>query len=73
MEPAGRFIISEQGEGKEHTIHIFTDGSKNEHGVGSGSVIYMQSKLTRKLKHKLHDICPHNKAVKWQSLKDYMK
>jgi len=35
--------ISMQNKEKEHTIHIFTDGSKNEHGVGSGTAIYIQN------------------------------
>jgi len=43
--PADAVTISEQGQEKEHTIHIYTDGSKNEHGVGSGSAIYIQNKL----------------------------
>ena len=62
MDSPGRLRISDQGEEKEHTIHIFTDGSKNEHGVGSGSAIYIQNKLTRQLKHKLHERCSHNQA-----------
>jgi hypothetical protein len=41
-------------------IHIYTDKSKNEHGVGSGSAIYIQNKLIQQLKHKLHDRCSHN-------------
>jgi len=28
-------------EGKKHTIQIFTDGSKDEHGVGSEIAIYI--------------------------------
>jgi hypothetical protein len=40
--PAESVRISEQGQEKEHAIHIYTDGSKNEHGVGSGSAIYIQ-------------------------------
>jgi len=60
--PADAVRISEQGQEKEHTIHIDTDGSKNEHGVGSGYAIYLQNKLTRQLKHKLHDRCSHNQA-----------
>jgi hypothetical protein len=32
--------ISEQNEDKEHTIQIFTDGSKNGEGVESGTAIY---------------------------------
>jgi len=54
--------INEQKEGNEHTIHIFTDGSKNEHGVGSGTAIYIQNKLKHQMKHKLHDRCSNNQA-----------
>ena len=45
---ANRVTISEQNEANEHTIQIFTDGSKNEHGFGSGTAIrvYVQNKLT---------------------------
>ena len=39
--PADSVKINEQTEGNEHTIQIFTDGSKNEHGVGSGTDIYI--------------------------------
>jgi len=60
--PADSVRISEQGQEKEHMIHIYTDGSKNEHGVGSGSAIYIQNKLIRQLRHKLHDRCSHNQA-----------
>jgi len=38
--PAHSIKIKEQKEGNEHTIQIFTEGSKNEHGVGSGTAIY---------------------------------
>jgi len=59
--PADAVRISE-GQEKEHTIHIYIDGSKNEHGVCSGSTIYLQNKRMRQLKHKLHDRCSHNQA-----------
>ena len=62
--PADVIRISDQGEQKEHTIHIFTDGSKSEHGVGAGSAIYIQNKLTGQIKHKLHDRCSNNQAEK---------
>jgi len=58
----GSFSISEQNEEKEHTIQIFRDGSKNEHGVGSGIAIYIQNKLTHQMKNKLHDSCSNNQA-----------
>ena len=51
-----------ENETNEHTIQIFTDGSKNEHGVGSGTAIYKQNKLTHQMKHKLHDKCSNNQA-----------
>ena len=43
-------------------IQIFTDGSKNEQGDGSGTVTYIQDKLTHQMKHKLHDKCSNNQA-----------
>ena len=54
--------ISEQNEAKESTIHIFTDGRKNENGVGSGIAIYIQNELTHQMKHKLHNRCANNQA-----------
>jgi ribonuclease HI len=54
--------INERIEGKEHTIQIFTDGSNNEQGVGSGIAIYIQNILTHQIKHKLHDRCSNNQA-----------
>jgi len=54
MGTPGRLRTSKQNEGKEHMIQIFTDGSKNEHGVLSGIAMYTQNKLNHKMKHKLH-------------------
>jgi hypothetical protein len=48
--PADTVTFSEQNEANEHTIEIFTDGSKNEHGVGSGTAIYVQKMLTHQMK-----------------------
>ena len=44
--------ITEQNETMEHTIHIYTDGSKTEQGVGSGIAIYVNNKITHQIKHK---------------------
>ena len=60
--PADSVKINEQKEGNEHTIQIFTDGSKNERGVGSGTAIYTKNKLTHQIKDKLHDRCSNNQA-----------
>jgi ribonuclease HI len=63
LNPLGRLSQNQRAnEGKEHTIQIFTDGSKNEHGVGSGIAIYIQNKLTQQMEHKLHDRCLNNQA-----------
>jgi hypothetical protein len=64
IHPADSVRINEWTEEKEHTIQIrvYTDGSKNEQGVGSGLAIYIQSKLTHQIKHKLHDRCSNNQA-----------
>jgi predicted AlkP superfamily pyrophosphatase or phosphodiesterase len=55
--PTDSVRTREQKEGMEHTIQIFTDESKNKHGVGSGVVIYIQNKLTHQMKHKFHGRC----------------
>jgi len=60
--PVDSVKINEQTEGNEHIIQIFADGSNNEHGVGSGSAIYIQKKLIHQMKHKLHDRCSNNQA-----------
>jgi len=44
--PADTARITEQNETREHTIHIYTEGSKTEEAVGSGFAIYIQNKLT---------------------------
>jgi len=62
LDTPGRLRISEQNEGKEHTIQIFTDGSKKGHGVGSRTAIYIQNNLKYLLKHKLLDRCSNNLA-----------
>jgi hypothetical protein len=60
LDPSGRLRISEQVQEKEHTIKIYTDVSKNEHGVGSGSVMYIQHKYDNL--NKVHDRWSHNQA-----------
>jgi len=54
--PADSVKISEQNEGSEHIIQILTDGSKKEHGVGSGTAINTQNQLKHQIQHKLHDM-----------------
>jgi hypothetical protein len=39
---------------------VYTDGSKNEHGVGSGVAIFVGEELTAQLKFKLDNRCSNN-------------
>ena len=47
---------------KGSTIQIYTDGSKNEQGVGVGVAIFSGNKLVTKLKYKLDNRCSNNQA-----------
>jgi len=51
LHPADSVRITEQED--EHAIHIFTDGSKSEHRVGSGIAIFIQSNLVHQLRYTL--------------------
>jgi ribonuclease HI len=42
---------------KETPIQVYTDGSKQEQGVGSGAVIFKGSKMIAKLQFKLDNRC----------------
>jgi ribonuclease HI len=60
--PADVVKIIEVEEYKEQTIQVYTDGSKNEHGVGSGVAIFVGKELTVQLKFKLDNRCSNNQA-----------
>jgi hypothetical protein len=60
--PADVVKIVEDNGYKEQTIQIYTDGSKNEHGVGSGVVIFVGKELKAQLKFKLDNRCSNNQA-----------
>jgi hypothetical protein len=42
--PADEVKTTEEGN-EQRTILMYTDGSRNEHGVGSGVAIFVQQKL----------------------------
>ena len=54
--------ITEDNGYKEQTIHIYTDGSKNEHGVGSGVAKFYGKELKAQLKFKLDNRCSNNQT-----------
>jgi hypothetical protein len=60
--PAETVDICDSNDLKEYTIHIYTDGSKSEKGVGSRVAIYTNHKLTHQIKYKLHNSCSNNQA-----------
>ena len=47
---------------EQKTILIYTDGSKNAHGVGSGVAIFIQQKLAVQLQFRLGIRCSNNQA-----------
>jgi ribonuclease HI len=54
--------ITEVKEYKEQTFQVYTDGSKNEHGVGSGVAIFVGEELTAQLQFKLDNRCSNNQV-----------
>ena len=40
LHPASINIIKNTKEDNDDNLQIFTDGSKNEHGIGAGAVSY---------------------------------
>ena len=43
-------------------MEIYTDGSKNEKGVGSGVAIFADGNLTHQLRYKLAEKCSNNQV-----------
>jgi hypothetical protein len=62
--PANSVKITEGQEDSKHVIHIFTDGSKNRHRVGSGLAIF-----TDREKYRLDGQCSNNQAEQLAILK----
>ena len=57
-------------EGNEETsTQVYTDGSKQEQGVGSGAVIFKGSEMIAKLQFKLDNRCSNNQAEQLAILK----
>jgi ribonuclease HI len=54
--------IREDNGHKEQTMQVYTDGSKNEHEVGSGVAVFVGKELKEQLKFKLDNRCSNNQA-----------
>ena len=73
--PAKFVNIIEGHEERTHSIHAYTDGSKNDAGVGSGIAIFLDNSLLTCLKYRLNDRCSNNQAEQMAILKalDYIQ
>ena len=60
--PAKALEIIRKTEGQEYTVEIYTDGSKNSGGVGSGIVIFENNHVPLQLKYRLAPECSNNQA-----------
>jgi len=60
LHPADTVNITEQPEKQD--IQIYTDGSRSEHGVGAGIVIFIPNELAQCSQYTLHNSCSHNQA-----------
>jgi ribonuclease HI len=60
--PADVVKIIEAKKYKEQTIQAYTNGRKNEHGVGSGMAIFVGKEPAAQLKFKLDNRCSTNQA-----------
>jgi hypothetical protein len=60
--PADAVKITEGKGNQEHTIQLYTDGSKSAHGVGSGVADFAGNELAAQLKFKMDKKCSNNQA-----------
>jgi ribonuclease HI len=67
--PADAVKIEEIVSDEEATIHAFTDGTKQEKGVGAGAVVFKGSELVAKVQQKLDNRCSNNQAEQLAILK----
>jgi hypothetical protein len=67
--PAKYVNIIEGQEKETHSIYAYTDGSKNDIGVGSGIAIFSDKSLTTCLKYWLNERCSNNQAEQLAILK----
>jgi ribonuclease HI len=70
--------IIEGQEARTHSIYAYTDGSKNDIGVGFGIPIFSDNSLTTCLKYRLNERSSNNQAEQLATLKaleciQYMK
>jgi len=67
--PATVTGLKNKGDDMCYELDIYTDGSKNEKGVGSGVAIFVDGSLTHQLRYKLVEKCSNNQAEKLATVK----
>jgi hypothetical protein len=67
--PADAVIIEEVDSEEDATICAYTDGSKQDQGVGSGVAIFKGSDMVAKTQLKLDTRCSNNQAEQFAILK----
>jgi len=68
-QPAEFENIIETNDSNDHTIQIYTDGSKGLRGVGAGVAIFSSNKPTARYKYKIDHRCSNNQAEQLAFLK----
>ena len=69
LHPKDTVTIEEVVSDEEATLQAFTDGSKQEQGVGAGAVVFKGSELVAKVQLKLDSRCSNNQAEQLAILK----
>jgi hypothetical protein len=60
--PAKAIELHNKRDDMQYKMEIYTGGSKNEKGVGSGVAIFADGSLTHQLRYKLAEKCSNNQA-----------
>jgi len=66
--PAEVGTIQELEGNEETSIQVYSNGSKQEQGVGSGAVIFKGSEMIAKLQFKPDNRCSNNQAEQLKAL-----
>ena len=62
QHPAEASISSMYEKEDKGSIHIYTDGSKRDEGVGSGITIFESGQNIKSIQHRLNKKCTNNQA-----------
>ena len=69
VHPSKHIKIIERQENNTHSLQVYTDGSKNKGGVGSGIAVYAGANLITTQMYRLNKRCTNNQAEQLAILK----